>query len=354
MKLGIFLPNWIGDAVMATPALRALRNHFRAPSRLVGILRPYVVDVLAGTPFLDELIVHDPKSQDRRRHTWGVIRALRRERLDCVVLFTNSFRTGLLAWASGASERIGYARNGRGPLLTRKLHALRAGRRFVPFPALDYYLDLAYALGCAPESARMELATSREDELAADNVWRELRLPNGREAVGLNTGGAFGSAKLWPTGYFSMLARRIAVERGRAVLVFCGPNEQELAREIVRGAAHPAVRSLADWTPSIGLSKACIRRCALLVSTDSGPRHFAGAFDVPCVTLFGPTHVAWSENHHPGALHLQREVPCGPCQQRVCPLGHHRCMTDLTVDEVYRAVAGKLDQQERTGRSLVA
>jgi len=341
MNIGIFLPNWIGDAAMATPTLRALRGNF-PEARLVGIMRPYVADVLAGTPWLDEQILYEPESDDPSQRGIALVRRLRRERLDTIVLLTNSARTALLAWASGARERIGYARNLRGFLLTRKLQPPRQGGRYLPSPVLDYYLELAYALGCPIESPRLELATLPDDERRAEQVWRRLRLPGGQDVVMLNTGGAFGSAKLWPTSYFSVLAGRIATQLDKAVLVLCGPQERELAKAIVAGAAHPRVVSLADETLSIGLSKACIRRARLMVSTDSGPRHFAAAFDVPVITLFGPTHIAWSENHYQRATHLQLELDCVPCQQRTCPLGHHRCMVDLSVDRVYAAVAEEL------------
>jgi heptosyltransferase-2 len=96
------------------------------------------------------------------------------------------------------------------------------------------------------------------------------------------------------------------------------------------------VVSLADAPPSIGLTKAVVRRSSLLVTTDSGPRHFAAAFGVPVVTLFGPTHIGWTETYFPRAIHLQKVVPCGPCQLRVCPLDH-RCMKSLTPGEVTAA-----------------
>ena len=345
MNLAVFLPNWIGDAVMATPTLRALRNHFPAPARLIGVMRPAIAKALEGTSWLDEQILYDPKSKDRTMGSWSVVRQLRQSRLDTVVLLTNSLRTGLLAWMSGAPERVGYVRYGRGMLLTRKLYPPVDGRRLVPSPVLDYYLELAHALGCPPESAQMELVTSIEDERAADRAWKNLRLPHGQQVVLLNSGGAYGAAKLWPSSYFATLAHKIATELNHAVLVLCGPQERELAREIVLGAAHPRVMSLADEPLGLGLSKACVRRSRLLVTTDSGPRHFAAAFDVPVITLFGPTHIAWSENHFERAVHLQRKLDCSPCQQRVCPLGHHRCMRDLSVDEVYRAVTAELQKQ---------
>lgn len=345
MNLGVFLPNWIGDVAMATPTLRALRSQFPA-ARITGVMRPYVADVLAGTKFLDELIFYDPHSRDSSLHGWPFLRRLRAERLDTVVLLTNSWRTGLLAWCSGARRRVGYVRGGRGILLTDRLEHRRANGKYTPTPVLDDYLRLAYQLGCGLESPRLELATLPADEAAADVTWKRLALPAGRHVVALNSSGAFGSAKLWPTGHFAELARKIVCATDNSVLVLCGPSEREIARDIVAAADHPRVVGLSDEQLSIGLTKACVRRCRLLVTTDSGPRHFAPAFDVPVITLFGPTHIAWSETHYARAVHLQHRVDCGPCQQRVCPLGHHRCMRDLGVDEVFRAVHAQLDDRE--------
>jgi heptosyltransferase-2 len=104
------------------------------------------------------------------------------------------------------------------------------------------------------------------------------------------------------------------------------------------------VHTLADAPLSIGLTKACVRRSDLLVTTDSGPRHFAAAFNRPVVSLFGPTHIAWTETYYPLAIHLQKPVPCGPCQLRVCPLDH-RCMKELTPAEVYRAATSLLTRE---------
>jgi heptosyltransferase-2 len=147
---------------------------------------------------------------------------------------------------------------------------------------------------------------------------------------------------------FAGLARQLADRAGVSVLVLCGPSERDSARAIAQAAGHPRVRSLAGLDLSIGLSKACVRRSRLLVTTDSGPRHFAGALGVPVVSLFGPTHIAWTRTYHPGAIHLRVPVPCGPCQQGVCPEGHHRCMRDLTPEAVLVAALGLLDRTAGT------
>lgn len=194
----------------------------------------------------------------------------------------------------------------------------------------------------------MEAATTAQDEVAADRIWRKFGLPPGNEVVVLNNGGAFGAAKLWPNEHFAELARRIAVEQGLSVLVNCGPAEKQIAAEIVRQANHPRVVSLADEDVPIGLSKACIRRSRLLVTTDSGPRFFGVAFGVPTVSLFGPTHIAWSRTHMAHEICLAHKVPCGPCMKRVCPLGHHSCMRNLTVATVMAAIERQL---QTAGRS---
>src|SRR5207245_3103272 len=148
-------------------------------------------------------------------------------------------------------------------------------------------------------------------------------------------------SKHWPAESFARLAQDLVDWRQCKVLVLCGPAERDLAHEIATLAARPGVGSLADEPLSLGLTKALVRRSSLLVTTDSGPRHFAAAFDRPVVTLFGPTHIAWTETYFARAIHLQKSVPCGPCQLRVCPLDH-RCMKELMPAEVLAAATDLL------------
>jgi heptosyltransferase-2 len=328
--IALFLPNWVGDVVMATPAVRAVRGHFPS-ARLLAVCKPYVADTVAGSPWFDRVIPFEKPGL-------ATTAQLRRERPDAAVLFPNSLRPALVARLAGCRTVVGFARYGRDALLTRRLYPARDSRgRPKPNPAIDDYNRVVRLLGVPDPGHRMELFTTSADEAAADVVWARLRLGQYREVIGLNPGGAFGSAKHWPAAYFAELARDLADRRGAGVLVLCGPAERETASRIAADANRPGVVSLADTTLSLGLTRAAVRRLALLVTTDSGPRHFAAAFGVPVVTLFGPTHVAWTETYFPRAVHLQKPVPCGPCQRRVCPLGHHRCMTELTPAEVSAA-----------------
>lgn len=364
MKIAIFLPNWIGDVVMATPTLRAVRNAF-PEAQILGIQRPYVSDVLAGTGLLDRTLFFNPRGKEPSQRGWRFLRQLRAERCDTALLLTNSLRTGVLAWLSGARRRIGFARDGRGWLLTDRVEPKP---RSVPHPVLGEYVRLAERLGCSAVAPRIELAVEPADQTRLDQFWESVLPSNRPDNVGnqqpsqphgmssssgyvcLNTGGAFGRAKNWPRESFVELARRVADELGRVVLIACGPSERDDARWISTQANHPRIFSLAGVPLSIGLTKAAVRGADLLVTTDSGPRHFAAAFGTPVVTLFGPTHIAWSETDYERAEHVQLKLECGPCQQRDCPLQHHRCMKDLTVNQVFSAVRRQLDRYANRSR----
>jgi len=345
MNLAIFLPNWVGDVVMATPAIRALRQHF-AGARVIAVCRPYVVGVLEGSPWFDGYV-----SLDRTgpwSHRWPAVAwKLRRERVDVAVLLPNSFRSAWSAWLGGCKRRIGFQRDGRGWMLTDRLEPIRGERGdFKPSPVIDDYNRLAEAAGCPAPGHRMELFTTAADEAAADAVYQKFDLGRHEEVICLNPGAAFGAAKFWPTDYFARLAQDLIASRGARVLVLCGPGEREQARSIARLANRVRVVSLADEPLSLGLTKALIRRCALLVTTDSGPRHFAAAFDRPVVSLYGPTFIDWTRTYFDKEINLQKQVPCGPCQLRVCPTDH-ACMRLLTPREVLAAAQCLLDGSQR-------
>jgi len=344
MKIALFLPNWIGDAVMATPALRAIRTKF-AQAEKVAVLRPYVADAIAGLDLVDRSIVHNPKGQSRDDRGWRFVRQLKRERFDLAVLFPNSLRTAFIAWCAGAKCRVGFARDGRRHLLTDPLEPMP---RAVPNPVLGEYLRLAEHLGCDISDHRTEARVLPHHERELARFWKQFDPRFTADGViCLNPGGAFGSSKHWPTENFADLARRIVDQLGRTVLVLCGPAERDEARQIVHQSGRKRVVSFADFPTSIGLTKAAVRAAELLVTTDSGPRHFAQPFGIPAVTLFGPTHQAWSDTADAHAVHLQVKVDCGPCQLRTCPLKHHRCMHDLSSDWVFDAIVLQLLRHRR-------
>jgi heptosyltransferase-2 len=349
-RIGVFLPNWIGDVVMATPFLRAMHARFSRNSELIGVMKPYVSQVLRGTPWLSATLLYGDRAKYPHSLTSAaLIRELRRLKLDVAVLLTNSFRTAALAWLGGAKRRVGYRRDWRDWLLTDGLEAPREQGRWSIVPAVDYYLELAYLLGCRSEPRNVGLPLNVEDEAAADAAWQQLGWPQTRRVISFHIAGGWGgkaTAKAWPLEHFVELGRRIAATTDQHVLVLCGPNERQAAAELVRQVNHPHVQSLGEIKDlPLALTKGCLGRSELLVTTDSGPRHLGTALDVPVVALFGATDPRWTETYHPQAITLYNELPCSPCAKQHCPLGHHRCMRELSIDSVFAAVQRQLSRK---------
>lgn len=341
-RWAVFLPNWIGDVAMATPALRALREHLGSGAEIVGVIRPYIRDVLAGTSWCDELLTYEKGLMAGATGWWNLVRELRQRKLDGALLLTNSFSTALLAWAGNAKQRIGNDRHWRGGLLTRVVRAPREKGKYAPISAVDYYLSITGAMGAKSSQKELALATLAKDDDAADRVWKKLRIGSDR-VIALNPGAAYGSAKHWPVEHYAKLAQLLVVAYSARVLVLCGPAEREAAQEIVRLSGSAGVASLADETLGVGLTKGVLKRCSALVSTDSGPRHLAAGFDVPTIALFGPTDPRWSHNYNPREIQLRLGLECSPCARRHCPLGHHQCMRDLSPEMVLSALRTLLE-----------
>jgi heptosyltransferase II len=362
MHILVILPRWVGDLVMTTPMLRAVRGHFGSQARITGVLKPMFAELLEGTHWLDGMVFYDRRSKDPSRRFGAVARKLRGDPADIALIVPNSLSTAALALAGGARRRVGFSRHWRRPLLTDPLPPQRVGKggllarfRVEPGSPAGHAMELAARIGVSREPLRLELATTPADESLADEVLARLfpgRPARGAEAgplVVLNDNGAFGPAKAWGGDKFAALARfALAAMPAARVLVHCGPGDRDEARAIVRQADHPSVQGLAD-EPQLpfGLAKALLRRAAVLVTSDSGPRHIAAAFQVPTVVLFGSMDPRLSRSEQPHLIEMRLDLPCSPCGQRTCPLVHHDCMRLLAVDDVGRRM---LDLLESAGR----
>ena len=345
----VVLPRWVGDLVMSTPLLRAVAEHFAASraagrTRITGVMKPHLAGLLEGTGWLDGVVGYDRRSRDPRLRFRAVARRLRQDRADAILLVPNSLSSGMLAFAAGGKRRIGIARHWRRWLLTDPLDPPRKGLRIEASSTAEHAMRLAERLGVPPGPLRLELATTDADEQLADDVLNRCfpgwRAGSDGPLVVFNDNGAYGPAKSWGAERFAALGR-LALERlpGARVLIHCGPGDREEARQLVGKTASPNVASLAD-EPELpfGLSKAVIRRAAVVVSTDSGPRHIAAAFQRPTVVLHGPMDPRLSRSEHPQLVEMRRDLPCSPCGRRTCPLGHHDCMRQLSVEDVGQAM----------------
>ena len=307
LRLLIVAPSWVGDVVMATPTLRRIREAL--PGAMIGVLhKPGVGAVLQGLDSFDELIAAHPGGMMGHKHSAA---KLRQRQFDTALLLTNSFSTALTTRMAGIPRRIGYDRDGRGILLTHKLRAPKTNATWSIVPAVDYYWHAASALinsPCGdeehqlepandagdhrlPDGAVMELGVSDADEAKADELLRAAGIDGERFAI-LNPGGN-NPAKRWPAERFSQLADWLNREHGLRVLVNGSPAEAELADEITKGA-ETGPRSLPELGGTLGGLKALVRRAAMLITNDTGPRHFAAALGTPLITLFGPTDHRWT------------------------------------------------------------
>ncbi|MCH7702125.1 MAG: lipopolysaccharide heptosyltransferase II [Planctomycetes bacterium] len=350
-KILVVLPTWVGDFVMATPTLRALRRRY--PSAQITLLaNPNLEDLIRGGTWMDEVIVWDAKRRRRGQGTQGLWRMsaeLRRRRFDWAVLLSNSFRSALLVRLGGVTRRVGYARDGRGFLLNDPLPVPRADGAFAVRPMVEYYGAIAEALDCPPPGDDLELFTTPDCEERIEQRLETLDIREHRPLVVIAPGASFGSSKCWPTERFAALGDRLVDEMGAAVLVTCGPGEEQIAHDICEAMAQTSIVMDAPLL-TLGDLKSLIRHCHLLVSNDTGPRHFAKAFGVPVVAIFGPTAPEWTDTSYPQERRVLIKVDCGPCQKPICPLGHLKCMTGVTVDMVMDACRELLQIRSSCGQ----
>lgn len=348
-QVAIFLPNWVGDAVMATPTLRALRNFYGRNVRVVGIGKPAVVGVLEGTNWLNETWTFKPRSRGTLPNRRKIVARLRHEKFDTAILLPNSFTSAAMAWLSGARHRVGYARDGRACLLTKRLRAPRSGKNWLPISAVDYYLGLAEAIGAITLDRHMELALTSQDRSLQQELYGKWNWSPTAPTVVINNGGAYGGAKLWAAEHVRDLARSLSEMPQIQVLLHCGPDERDAANAVEAELANPRVRSMGtEESLPLGLTKAVLAKASVVISTDSGPRHIAVAFNKPVVSLFGPTDPAWTTTYNVRESYLEEKLPCRACWKRTCPLGHHRCMKDLKVERVLRETLLRLDESQVT------
>lgn len=335
--ISVLMPNWIGDVVMATPAIRALKQRW-PQARLIGLVRPYVREVLAGLPWFDELIPVN-KLGKSPRELWRLANDLRARNVDTMVLLRRSLPAVALARMSGAKRRIGYAAGFAAWMLTTHVYPPQKRDRTFAWSTCELYRRLVEATGCPVTSEQVELATSAADESAADAAWERLALPAADQVIVLNAGSATSPARVWPVERYAALASRLAQELNAAVLIHCGPKEREAAAQLAARANSHQVKSLGDIADlPLGLSKAILRRARLLVTSDSGPRHLAAAFQTPTVVLAGPIDPAANDSHNPHERAVWLKPECAPCNQSHCPLQHHRCLRELSVEQVLHSV----------------
>ena len=342
-RILVVIPNWVGDVVLASPTLATLREHFRH-ARITFLLRRYVAEIVDGCGWHNHLI-YWPQQRGFARE-WRLLDLagrLRVDRFDLALLLTNSFRSALTVWLGRVPRRVGYAREGRGWLLTDRLRPLKRHGEFVPSSVLPYYAAVAEHVGCPVSDRTPRLAATPEQQRRGEELKRHYQLDDGRPYAIINAGAKFGAAKCWLPERFAELCDRLSQERDIRPVLVGAPNEYPLMHDIAQRARHP-VTCCDEPGTTLGSLKTLMRGAALLVCNDTGPRHYGIAFGVPTVTIFGPTHQEWTDTGYDGEIKLQAQVDCGPCQLPKCPLDL-RCMAGVTTDMVMSAATELLERR---------
>jgi heptosyltransferase-2 len=336
-KLLVRSTNWIGDAVMTLPALRAIRRNF-PDARISLLAKPWVAPVFAHSSYVDEIIVYD--SAGRHRGALGPVRLagdLRRQGFDAAVLLQNAIEAALIAFLARIPVRIGFDTDARRMLLT---HPVRCTRAIKSIHQTGYYLKMLEGAGMATWGQSLELHLGAADRRQASRILASHEITAGRPLIGLNPSATFGPAKQWFPERYAALGERLHRRHDAAIVIFGGPADRELGQSIAAMMACPAI-DLSGRT-RLGEAMALIDRCSAFVTNDSGLMHVAAALGTPLVAIFGSTNATTTSPYSPTSRIVRVPIECSPCMQPVCPLGHMNCMREVTVEMVCAAVEGLL------------
>jgi heptosyltransferase II len=350
MKILVRTTNWVGDAVMSIPALRAIRSRW-PDAEVVLLARPWVADLYRGQEYADRIVVYDHKG--KHKGFWGrerLARALRREKFDVAVLLQNAFDAAWIALRARIPERIGYARDGRSFLLTR---AVPVSKGEPPHHEVYDHLELLRGAGWLerlPQVAEISIAVAAQDRQKALERLFAAGVRQNSFRIAFASGAAYGSAKCWEPERYAALADRLIAAFDADVILFGAPQESGMAARIV-SAMHRRAFNLVGATP-IGELPALLSTCRLFIGNDSGAMHVAGAVGIPVIGIFGPTDPEGTRPMTPQFTLIREPVDCSPCFLRKCPIDH-RCMTRISVDRVFEAAEVLLASGDRARSSAV-
>jgi heptosyltransferase-2 len=314
--------NWVGDAVMSLPALRAIRDRF--PKAHIAILaKPSVADLYVHESFADEIILYHLQS------SWSLGHALRSRQFDCAILLQNAFKAAWIAWLAKIPTRIGYKRDGRQLLLTRAVDVPMPGE--IPRHQRFYYLELLRRAGlidALPESDSIRLGSRK--------------VLSGKRVIGVSPGAAYGTAKRWLPQRFAEAAGALAEARGASIALFGTKGERALCEEVAGLLNGREVTNYAGET-TLAQFIDLAAGCELFLTNDSGSMHIASALGVPTVAIFGATDDTATGPTGLNARVIRQPVDCSPCLLRECPIDH-RCMTRVSADRVVKEALELLGQ----------
>ncbi len=335
MKLLIRSTNWVGDAIMALPTLRAVRTRF-PESEITILARPYVAFIYKNQRVCDNMMLVDYKRD--------MMSEIREQKFDKALLLQNAFEAAWFAWRAGIPERIGYARDGRSFLLTKAVPVPKPGE--IPAHEQYYYLELlrrASWLDSLPNETFISLNVPEENRQRAAHFLRSNGVRPASLRIAIGAGASYGSAKCWPPDRFAELANRLQAQSAVDIILFGTRAEEPVSSAIAAGMHRPPI-DLTGKTPIDDLP-ALLSQCHLFIGNDSGAMHVAAAVGLPVVAVFGPTDPFGTAPVTPRCSIVQEKPYCSPCFLRRCPTDH-RCMTRVTPDAVEAAARHWISSME--------
>ncbi len=326
--------NWVGDAIMTTPAMGTIRRNFPG-AHITLLAKPWVMPVFLNNPHADELMVYEAGGRHKGpRGVWRLARDLRKRHFDLAILFQNAFEAALIAWMAGIPQRLGFTTDARSLLLT---HRIRSWPGLKKGHLVDYYLGLLTGAGMTADERRLTVFLSPEEQAASRKKLNEQGIEAGRKIVGLNPGATYGTAKRWPKERFVELGRRLISDCRVQILIFGGPAEAQLGQEIAARIGTGCI-NLCNRT-TLREAMGLIQCCHAFVTNDSGLMHAAAALNVPQIAIIGPTDPVATGPVGQASRMVQAIGSCyrAPCLLPHCPIDH-RCMTSIGVSTVLDAV----------------
>ncbi|WP_457553715.1 lipopolysaccharide heptosyltransferase II [Desulfobacula sp.] len=327
-RIMIRAANWVGDAIMTTPVIRAVRKNFPKASITV-LAKPWVIPVYKNNPFIDKILLYD--SKDRHKKGVGTLRLakdLRGHQFDLAVLMQNAFEAGLICFLGGIKERLGYNTDGRGLLLNRSVKlnpALKKGH------LIDYYIGILKGAGLKDDGRNLDLFISKADQAFADYFLKQAEFDASRPVIGINPGATGGTAKRWFPERYAELCTRLSEKFKVKILIFGGPADVALGQHIAALSKDCCINIAG--TTSLGKAFALIEKCSLFITNDSGLMHAAAALNINQVAVIGSTDFIATAPSNKNSIIVREQVLCSPCLKDVCPTDH-QCMEKISVDRV--------------------
>lgn len=306
----------------------------------MGLIRGYARGVVEDGPWFDQLIEINDKTS---LGFLNLVYQIRRLKPELAVILPNSFRSALIARLGGVKKIYGYHRSGRSALMNGGPAPQRAANRITPVPMADYYLEICHWMNLpTDQDKKPRLYVSDPLQSVGNQFLERYGISSEDMVIGINPGAKYGASKCWPPEYFARLAELLTQRWNCKLMLFIGPGEEAIGQTIVQQSKAKIINTGPD-NVDIALLKPLIHRCRILVTNDTGPRHYAVAFGIPVVVLMGPTDPRYTNANLDQTIVLRRELDCSPCHLKECPLDH-RCMREISPEAVLQAAEQLLQE----------